>query len=90
LFLGGAKADLTATTSDAGTIAVPLDGEWQSVPDLKDVGQTEKWFDPAHFPASAAKPIQVPGSVPEVWANSTWTKDAAKDSIWYAKTFRPI
>ena len=78
---------MAATTSDAGTIAVPLDGAWQSAPDLKDAGKTEKWFDPALFPASAVKVIQVPGSVPEVWPNSTWTKDAAKDILWHLKTF---
>ena len=85
-FITNARADMAAT-SDAGTTAVSLDGPWQSAKDLTDAGRAGKWFDPASFPTSAAKPILVPGAVTEVWPNDTWTRDAAKDVIWYIKSF---
>jgi hypothetical protein len=86
LFPWSVRADLTAS-SDAGTTAVSLDGQWQSAVDLTDAGRGAKWFDLASFPSAAAKPILVPGAVTEVWANSTWTRDASKDVIWYLRTF---
>jgi len=53
---------------------------------LHDVGEAGKWFDPALFPAGAARPIQVPGAVTEVWASSTFP-DPSKNATWYLRTF---
>jgi len=80
LFSYGAQADMTAPVSDAGAVAVSLDGQWQSALDPKDQGRSAKWFDPAFFPAAEARPIQVPGALTEVWAD-------LKDFPWYLKTF---
>jgi hypothetical protein len=85
-FSNEVRADMAAT-SDAGTTAVSLDGQWQSAKDLTDAGRAGKWFDPASFPTAAAKPVLVPGAVTEFWPNDTWTRDASKDVIWYIKTF---
>jgi hypothetical protein len=87
LMMASTPAAKAAVSTTSGMLIKSLDGEWQSAPDLKDQGTTQKWFDPALFPTSAAKTIQVPGSVTEIWPASTWTKDAAKDVIWYLKTF---
>ena len=76
-----------AASTSSGSLIQSLDGAWQSALDLKDAGQTEKWFDPAHFPASAARPVQVPGVLCEVWASSEWSSDASKNIAWYLKTF---
>jgi hypothetical protein len=75
-----------ASSTSSGTLIQSLDGEWQSAPDLNNGGETAKWFDPASFPASAARPLQVPGAVTEVWPISTFT-DPSKNAIWYLKTF---
>jgi len=64
-----------------------LDGEWQSARDLNDAGRTQKWFDPASFPAGTARPALVPGSGMETWPVTTWWMDAPSNILWYLKTF---
>jgi hypothetical protein len=80
----GARAEVS---TKSGTLIQSLDGEWQTAQDVKDAGKTAQWFDPAHFPTAAARPVQVPGALTEAWATSEWTRDAAKDTAWYLKTF---
>jgi hypothetical protein len=77
----------TAAVTVSGTLVQSLDGEWQSADDPGDKGKTESWFDPAHFPTTAARPAQVPGSVTETWAVDGQWSDAPHRVLWYVKTF---
>jgi hypothetical protein len=84
-----ANADAPAFSSAAGKVVLSLNGEWQSAQDLKNEGTNAKWFDPANFPAKAARPIQVPGAVSEVWATTDWHSPGEDNIAWYLKTFTP-
>jgi hypothetical protein len=84
-----AGADSTTYSSAAGKVTLSLNGEWQSAPDLKNEGTNAKWFDPANFPTAAARPIQVPGAVTEVYATSDWHPVGEDNIVWYQKTFTP-
>jgi hypothetical protein len=67
-----------------------LDGTWQIVPDAKNVGLTEHWYEPAVFPAAAARPIQVPGNINEAWPNPTpLDEPGAANLDWYRLAFAP-
>src|SRR5262245_24777611 len=77
----------SGSMTSSGTIIQSLDGEWQSARDLADTGKTEKWFDPTRFPSSLSSPINVPGSVTEVWPISTWWTDAPTNIVWYSRSF---
>jgi hypothetical protein len=64
-----------------------LDGEWKSAWDKNDAGRTQKWFDPASFPAADSRPALVPGSGMETWPITSWWMDAPTNILWYLKTF---
>jgi hypothetical protein len=76
-----------ASSTSSGKTVLSLDGTWQTAPDVTNIGKTGKWYDPALFPMSTAKQMQVPGSLYEAWPTTIWTKDPAKDILWYSKTF---
>ena len=50
LFSIDLRADATAAVSDAGKVALSLDGPWQSAQDLKDTGVNDSWFGPGQIP----------------------------------------
>jgi hypothetical protein len=83
-----ARGAATATTSDGGTDAVPLNGDWQIAQDPHDEGVKGGWFNADKFPAAQAKPIQVPGVPTEVFPSTAWWSDPPTDIFWYFKTFQ--
>lgn len=67
-----------------------LDGSWQIAADAKDVGLTEHWYEPAVFPAAAARPIVVPGNINEAWPNPTPLEEPGAANLdWYRLAFLP-
>ena len=73
-----------------GAATQSLDGNWQIAADAKNVGLTEHWYEPAVFPAAAARPIAVPGNINEAWPNPTPLEEPGAANLdWYRLAFVP-
>jgi hypothetical protein len=83
-------AEPAVKAADPGVRLQTLDGVWQIAPDPHDRGVAGQWYDPARFPAAAARPIQVPGNINEAWPNSApLEQDKAANLDWYMLAFTP-
>jgi hypothetical protein len=83
---GAAEPEMNAAHS--GARLQSLDGTWQIAPDAHDEGVASKWYDPARFPAGAARPVQVPGNINEAWPNSAPLEQAKAANLdWYMLVF---
>ncbi len=83
-------AEAPAAASEAGAGLQSLDGVWQIAPDPRDQGVASQWYDPARFPAAAARPIPVPGNINEAWPNpAPLEAKQAANRDWYLKAFTP-
>jgi hypothetical protein len=83
-------AEQPATAADLGGHLQSLDGVWQIAPDPRDQGIADHWYDPARYPGTTARPIQVPGNINEAWPNSApIEQDKAANLDWYMLAFTP-
>ncbi len=83
-------ADAPAATAEPGARLQSLDGVWQIASDPHDQGMAAQWYDPARYPAAAARPVQVPGNINDAWPNSApIEQDKAANLDWYMLTFTP-
>ena len=83
-------AEPPANAADPGARLQSLDGVWQIAPDTHDQGIAGRWYDPARYPAAAARPIQVPGNINEAWPNSAPVEQGKAANLdWYMLAFTP-
>ncbi len=81
-------AEPPANAADLGGHLQSLDGVWQVAPDPHDQGIADHWYDPARYPATTARPVQVPGNINEAWPNSApLEQDKAANLDWYLLAF---